>query len=150
MSRQDNRDIDSVNVLEDDDQVVASRAWHRSPQSLRSDANRTVRITVDKLATQIGSRKATTSTYGTVRLNTPSNDPVVYQKDEVDQLIGTYAFNFPSPLSQWIVNHNLNRFPDVTTVMLDGSERIGDVTYVSANQIVVDWNANYAGVAYLT
>jgi hypothetical protein len=35
------------------------------------------------------------------------------------------------------------------TVMPDGSERWGDLVYVSANQIIVNWGANYSGHAYL-
>ena len=49
----------------------------------------------------------------------------------------------------WVITHNLNSYPSVTVVDTGGSEIIPDVTYVSANELVLHFAAVTSGKAYL-
>lgn len=49
----------------------------------------------------------------------------------------------------WTITHNLNRYPSVTVVDSSGAEVLGNVRYVSANQITVTCGGATGGVAYL-
>lgn len=50
---------------------------------------------------------------------------------------------------QWVIDHNLNRYPSVTVVDSSGDEVEGDIRYVSSNQIIVSFCAPFGGDAYL-
>ncbi len=53
------------------------------------------------------------------------------------------------PASGWVINHGLGRYPSVTVVDSAGSTVVGNVEYVSANQVVVHFNGAFGGSAYL-
>jgi hypothetical protein len=50
----------------------------------------------------------------------------------------------------WTINHNLNRYPQVTIVDSAGSEVIGDITYTSLNTVTATFGGAFGGRAYLT
>ena len=62
-----------------------------------------------------------------------------------------YEYNqaFPVAASTWIIQHNLGRFPSITTVDSAGSEITGAVTYDNENKITVVFNSATSGNAYL-
>lgn len=62
-----------------------------------------------------------------------------------------YEYNeqFPVAASTWEINHNLGRFPSITTVDSAGSEITGAVTYNNENKITVVFNSATSGNAYL-
>lgn len=62
-----------------------------------------------------------------------------------------YEYNqaFPVAASTWVIQHNLGRFPSVTTVDSAGSEITGAVTYDNENKITVVFNSATSGNAYL-
>lgn len=60
-----------------------------------------------------------------------------------------YDQDFPNPLSTWVIQHNLGRFPSITTVDSAGSEITGAVTYNNENKITVVFNSATSGNAYL-
>ena len=62
-----------------------------------------------------------------------------------------YEYNqaFPVAASKWVIQHNLGRFPSITTVDSAGSEITGAVTYDNENKITVVFNSATSGNAYL-
>ena len=60
-----------------------------------------------------------------------------------------YDQDFPVAASTWVIEHNLGRFPSVTTVDSAGSEITGAVTYDNENKITVVFNSATSGNAYL-
>jgi len=60
-----------------------------------------------------------------------------------------YDESFPVAASDWTIDHNLGRFPSITTVDSAGSEIMGAVTYNSENKITVVFNSATSGNAYL-
>ncbi len=62
-----------------------------------------------------------------------------------------YEYNqaFPVAASTWVIQHNLGRFPSITTVDSAGSEITGAVTYDDENKITVVFNSATSGNAYL-
>lgn len=53
------------------------------------------------------------------------------------------------PAADWVISHGLSRYPSVTVVDSAGSTVIGNVEYVSANQVVVHFNGAFGGSAFL-
>ncbi len=50
----------------------------------------------------------------------------------------------------WTINHSLGGRPSVSIVDSAGTVVIGEVTYVSDSQVVVNFSAPFSGYAYLT
>jgi hypothetical protein len=44
----------------------------------------------------------------------------------------SFVFNQPTPVASWVINHNLNGFPSVTTTDLAGHVILGQVQYLNA------------------
>lgn len=61
----------------------------------------------------------------------------------------TYSYPFVTPEAVWTINHNLNRYPTVTTVDELGAQIHGDVVYVDSNTITITFADAFAGTAYL-
>lgn len=61
----------------------------------------------------------------------------------------TYVFTQTTVATVWTINHNLGQFPSVTTTDPNGNVIIGQVQYVSSNQITVTFSQPVSGVAYL-
>jgi hypothetical protein len=60
-------------------------------------------------------------------------------------------FSFVSATTQWVMVHNLNEWTvDVECWDGSGNEVIGDVDYVSANQVNVNWYAPMTGTAKIS
>ena len=60
-----------------------------------------------------------------------------------------YEQDFPNPLSTWVIDHNLGRFPSVSAVDSAGSIINGAITYNSSNQITIVFTSATSGKAYL-
>lgn len=52
------------------------------------------------------------------------------------------------PSSDWVVNHNLNKFPSVSIVDSANREVVGQVTYDSLNQATLTFSAPFSGKAF--
>lgn len=63
--------------------------------------------------------------------------------------IGTEIFNQVTSSSTWTITHNLERFPSVTIIDSAGGTVIGDVEYVSNNELTITFSAPFSGTAYL-
>jgi hypothetical protein len=50
----------------------------------------------------------------------------------------------------WTINHSLGGYPSVTIVDSAKTVVIGEVTYISTTQVVVNFTSAFSGYAYLT
>lgn len=63
---------------------------------------------------------------------------------------GSYIHNQLVSSSTWTITHNLGFFPSVTVIDSGNNTVIGNVTYISENQLSVSFNATFGGKAYLS
>jgi hypothetical protein len=63
---------------------------------------------------------------------------------------GIYTHNQGSSSSTWTITHNLGYFPSVTVVDNGNNVVIGDVSYITANQVSISFSASFGGKAYLS
>jgi len=61
-----------------------------------------------------------------------------------------YAHNQSASASTWTITHNLGFFPSVTVVDSGGTTVIGDVSYISENQVSITFSAAFGGKAYFS
>lgn len=50
----------------------------------------------------------------------------------------------------WTINHSLGGYPSVTVVDSASTTVMGEVSYISTSQVVVEFTAPFSGYAYLT
>ena len=50
---------------------------------------------------------------------------------------------------EWIVNHDLNKFPSVAVIDSAGSVVVGDIQYINDTQIIITFCAPFSGQAIL-
>lgn len=55
-----------------------------------------------------------------------------------------------APTATWTIDHNTNRFPQVTSVDINGAQIVGEVSWPSINQVVITFSSPIAGKAFLT
>jgi hypothetical protein len=60
-----------------------------------------------------------------------------------------FKHNQVSASNTWVINHNLNKFPNVVVIDSAGSQAIGAVTHNSKNQLTLSFSASFSGVAHL-
>jgi hypothetical protein len=63
--------------------------------------------------------------------------------------VSTYSYSQISPQTTWTIAHNLGKYPSVMVVDSGGNIVIGDINYISENEITVIFNSAFSGVAYL-
>lgn len=68
---------------------------------------------------------------------------------ELDVGVDTLVFPQLMPSSKWVIQHNLSRYPSVSIVDSAGSLVLGDVTYISDNELCVEFKAPFSGTCYL-
>ena len=61
----------------------------------------------------------------------------------------TYTHDQGMPQSLWTIQHDLDKYPSVTIVDSSGATVDGVVTYVDNNNITLEFNASFSGLAYL-
>ena len=61
----------------------------------------------------------------------------------------TYIHSQSIPSSQWVINHNLNKYPAVSVVDSAGTLVEGGVEYNSPNTITITFIGGFSGKAYL-
>lgn len=54
-----------------------------------------------------------------------------------------------NPASQWIIDHNLGKFPSVTVHDSSGTEVEGETIHTSNNQVIINFSAAFSGTADL-
>lgn len=63
---------------------------------------------------------------------------------------GIYTHIQSAPSTTWTIVHNLGYHPSVTVVDSADSAVVGDVTYVSTNELIVSFSVAFGGKAYLS
>ena len=60
-----------------------------------------------------------------------------------------YVHSQAVPAADWTITHGLARYPSVTVVDSAGTTVIGNVEYITANQVVIHFSAAFGGSAFL-
>jgi hypothetical protein len=63
---------------------------------------------------------------------------------------GTYVHVQSVSASTWTISHNLGVFPSVSVVDNGGNLVIGDVLYITENQVSISFSASFGGKAYFS
>lgn len=98
---------------------------------------------------------ATTEKEGIIRIATDDEAIEGISRDTVItphtlRLVTHFVFEQGIASSIWVIQHNLNKQPEVTIVDSSGGKRIPDeIVYVNENQIMVKFLAPFGGKAYL-
>lgn len=53
------------------------------------------------------------------------------------------------PSTTWTIQHNLNKFPSVTSVNNNDVQMFGEVTYIDENNLTINFSAGFSGKAYM-
>lgn len=79
------------------------------------------------------------------------NDGIVTLSDITDVTISDRFEQYTQAIasSEWIIDHNLEKYPSVTVVDSAGTIIVGEVTYLSLNSLKITFQAPFAGKAYL-
>lgn len=62
----------------------------------------------------------------------------------------SYVHNQSVSASTWTISHNLGFFPSVSVVDSGGNMVIGDVLYITENQVSISFSAAFGGKAYFS
>ena len=65
------------------------------------------------------------------------------------ETIPTLKYTQNESREEWIISHNLNRFPSIIIVDSAGSKVEGDINYVDANNLKITFGAAFAGTIYV-
>ena len=60
-----------------------------------------------------------------------------------------FLFVQSTPLAVWVINHGLNKYPNITVFDSTGQEVEGDYSYLTLNQVVLTFSAAFSGEASL-
>lgn len=60
-----------------------------------------------------------------------------------------FVFTQATPSATWNIQHNLNKFPSVTSVNNSNIKMFGEVTYVDENNLTINFSAGFSGKAYI-
>lgn len=70
----------------------------------------------------------------------------VNMRESVDKF---FKFIQGVPSSEWVIVHNLDKYPSVTVVDSAENTVIGEVQYINSNKLIVTFTAPFSGKAYL-
>lgn len=59
------------------------------------------------------------------------------------------VYTQPTPSNVWTISHSMNRYPDITSIDLNGNRIDGDESYPNLDQVVLRFNPAMAGTAIL-
>lgn len=68
---------------------------------------------------------------------------------EIQQFGNSFIFNYPFPLSQWCIPHNLSKLPQITLLDENYNTVIGDLTHLDFNFAVANFTKPYSGMAII-
>lgn len=84
----------------------------------------------------------------TAELNAETNT-IVWKPKAIQSTDKHYTHTQASASATWTINHNLGKNPSISAVDSAGTEVIGEVYYVSLNQLIVYFTEPFSGKAYL-
>lgn len=92
-------------------------------------------------------------------ITSPQNLSGVLRDDEMKVVVAltglaipkvpTYIHHRQVPAKEWVIEHDLGKYPSVTIVDSSGNYVIGEVKYISDSLLRVMFSAAFAGKAYL-
>lgn len=60
-----------------------------------------------------------------------------------------YVHDQSVPSTNWMIHHNLGKYPSVTIVDSAGTIVVGDISYLSISSLIAVFSNSFAGKAYL-
>lgn len=82
-----------------------------------------------------------------------TNDFTTELRAKLESLQGkddiSYLHNQLQSSKEWIINHNLEKYPSVTVVDSAGTIVVGEVNYLNENQVIITFSGAFSGKAYL-
>ncbi len=61
----------------------------------------------------------------------------------------SFEFTQGTPSVEWIIQHNMGKFPSVSVVNNNNILMYGETTYVDKNNLIINFSAGFSGKAYL-
>lgn len=83
-----------------------------------------------------------------VNINLAENE-VNFKVDLSDGVDKTYLHIQSIPSAEWIINHNLNKYPAVSVIDSANNEVIGEIQYIDNNNIKIKFAGSFSGKAAL-
>tara|TARA_B110000858_G_scaffold186205_1_gene229123 strand:+ start:1577 stop:2119 length:543 start_codon:yes stop_codon:yes gene_type:complete len=80
---------------------------------------------------------------------TPTSVCTILDLEGIIADTGTYSQCFEQASDTWTITHNLGSYPSVTVVDSANTVVVGNVDYISSQQLVVTFNASFSGCAFL-
>jgi hypothetical protein len=68
---------------------------------------------------------------------------------DYSQASSTFVYTQNTPAVLWTIQHNLNKFPSVSVVNINNILMYGQVTYIDANNLIIEFSAGFSGKAYM-
>ena len=101
----------------------------------------------------MGVVNATSNNYNDLN-NKPSINGVIISGNLTSESLGivddkNFVFNQNVASNEWIVNHNLNKYPSVSVVDSGNNIVIGEVAYINENVLKIIFSSAFSGSAYL-
>lgn len=98
-------------------------------------------------------RPANSNNYNRLR-NKPSINGVTLEGNKTSEELGldgdaNFLFKQNEASAEWLIVHNLNKYPAVSIIDSAGEEVVGNITYDSKNQVTIKFNGAFKGTATL-
>ena len=74
---------------------------------------------------------------------------VAYPAAAVDQGDKNFVFTQAVASNTWVIQHNLNKFPSVTSVNVNNIEMFGEVVFADVNNLTINFTSASSGKAYI-
>ncbi len=72
-------------------------------------------------------------------------------QDEIQNIKpDSYVFVQPTPASIWIIEHDLNKYPNVSIEDSTGDDIMGQISYINLNKVQLTFIVSISGTAYLS
>lgn len=79
-----------------------------------------------------------------------TRDTLNLLRDLATAATASWVEEVETPVSTWVIEHNLNKFPNVTLIDNAGNLMLAEMVYNDANTITVNFSAPVAGYAYVS
>ena len=60
-----------------------------------------------------------------------------------------FVFTQAVSSNTWVIQHNLNKFPSVTSVNINNIEMYGEVEFIDLNNLTINFSAAFSGKAFI-
>lgn len=121
--------------------------------SSQATFNATITTNQKSIVGNMGVVNATSNNYNDLN-NKPTINGVTLLGNLTSESLGiitdkNFVFNQNVASNEWIVNHNLNKYPSVSVVDSGNNIVIGEVAYINENVLKIIFSSAFSGSAYL-